>query len=313
MERSLEQFLAVAEVGTIVGAAASLRMSQPALTYALKKLEQTMGVTLFERTPRGVRLTPYGETLYENALIMRRLYSNAMATIARQHAEREHGLSIGSGYSTWTLFLRDLVIERSRQHPNAPINVSLGSAVRCMDQLLAGDIALFIGHRIVNLAHQVDADFIPLGMTRDGYFVRDGHPLLEQPRRRAEVLAYPTTLAFPPEARLTRLLLDGAGMRDELPPGSSGHAFTSSSLEACIDYARGTDAVLIHNDMLAASFAERAIRQVTLLPGEEPRLWPMGIYILKERRFDPRLKHFIELISERAAGLSMPRFEESGH
>lgn len=306
MDRALEQFLAVAEVGTVIGAAASLGMSQPALTASLKKLEERLGVALFERSSRGVRLTPYGDTLYENVLIMRRLYSNALASIERQHAEREHGLSVGSGYSTWMLFLRDLVVARSRRHPTAPINVSLGSALHCMDQLLAGDIALFIGHRIVNLAHQVDADFLPLGMTRDGYFVRAGHPLLAAPRRRAEVLAYPTTLAFPPEARLRRLLLDGSSARDDLPPDSSGHAFTSSSLEACMDFARATEAVLIHNDMLASIFAGQGMHAVEMLPGERPRAWPMGIYVLRERRADPRVAAFIAEVEAASARLDLP-------
>jgi LysR family transcriptional regulator of abg operon len=304
VDRALEQFVAVAEAGTIVGAAALLRLSQPALTYALKKLEQSLGATLFERTPRGVRLTAEGETLYQHAVIMRRLYGNAVATIERQRAARAHGLSVGSGYSAWTLVLQDLIIARGRAHPTAPINVSLGSAVRLMDQLLAGDIALFVGQRIANLARPVDADFIPLGLTRDGYFVRDGHALLAAPRSRAEVLDHPTTLAFPPEGRLSRLVASGA--EADLSPGSAGHGFTCSSLEACVAFAAATEAVLIHTDLMAPRFAVQGLRPVMMLPGEAPRLWPMGIYVLRERRPDSCVAAFIDEIVAATMVLHLP-------
>lgn len=63
MDKVLVQFLAVAEEGSISGAATSLLVTQPTLTFNLKKLEQTLGVALFERSSRGVTLTRYGETL----------------------------------------------------------------------------------------------------------------------------------------------------------------------------------------------------------------------------------------------------------
>ena len=43
-----------------------------------------MGAPLFERSSRGVRLTRYGETLYENARLMHRLYDNTLSAIADQ-------------------------------------------------------------------------------------------------------------------------------------------------------------------------------------------------------------------------------------
>ena len=53
MDRALIQFLAVAEEGTFSGAAESLLITQPTLTFNLKKLEQSLGVKLFERSSRG--------------------------------------------------------------------------------------------------------------------------------------------------------------------------------------------------------------------------------------------------------------------
>lgn len=61
--RQLEFFLAVAEAGSFTGAAARVRVAQPSLSYAIRALEKELGVELFERLGRGVRLTPAGEAL----------------------------------------------------------------------------------------------------------------------------------------------------------------------------------------------------------------------------------------------------------
>lgn len=303
MDKALEQFMTVAEAGSFVAAAEVLLVSQPALTYNLKKLEQSLGVPLFDRSSRGVRLTRYGETLYKNALIMRRLYANALETIERQQAEDELGISIGTGYSTWILFLKDFVVDHFKRHPSAPINVSIGNAMRCMDQLLAGDISLFIGHRIANLVREVEADFIPLGMARDGYFVRPDHPLLDQPRSMTEIFAYPTSMAFPPEMRQRRLMASGG--QGEAQPSTTGHAFTSNSLEACLDFVRRTDAVLIHSDILSGFFSDCGLRQVQVRGGEMVPRWLLGIYVLPEKRSDPTVQKFVDLIVDGARTLSL--------
>ncbi|MBQ9119140.1 MAG: LysR family transcriptional regulator [Lachnospiraceae bacterium] len=57
-------FNAVAEAGNISAAAKQLFISQPAISKAIKKLEESLSVTLFTRSSRGVRLTEEGKLLY---------------------------------------------------------------------------------------------------------------------------------------------------------------------------------------------------------------------------------------------------------
>jgi DNA-binding transcriptional LysR family regulator len=63
----LRSLCAAAETGSLGRAALRLQISQPALSKRLHGLEQLAGVTLLERSSRGVSLTPEGRRLYEEA------------------------------------------------------------------------------------------------------------------------------------------------------------------------------------------------------------------------------------------------------
>jgi DNA-binding transcriptional LysR family regulator len=63
--RRLRIYAAVAEGGSFTAAASALGLSQPAVSQQMAILEREAGVTLFERVPRGMRLTPAGELLAE--------------------------------------------------------------------------------------------------------------------------------------------------------------------------------------------------------------------------------------------------------
>jgi DNA-binding transcriptional LysR family regulator len=301
MDKGLEQFVAVAEAGSFMAAAEILHISQPALSYNIKRLEQSLGVELFHRSVRGVELTPYGETLYNSAIFMSRLHTNALAAIARQKAELEEGISIGTGYSTWILLLKDYVIAHFRAHPAAPINVSIGNMMRCMDQLIAGDITLFMGHRIDHLKPGLNVDFIPLGIATDGYFVREGHPLLDRAHTIEEVRTYPTAMANPTDARQKRLIL-GSGEQDL---DGNGHAFACNSMDACLEFVRNTDAVLIHSDVLRDYFVDQGMREVTIDASSRRRTATMGIYVLPEQRAKPKVQEVIRSILARAEELAL--------
>lgn len=307
MDKLLTQFLAVAEAGTISGAATALFVTQPTLTFNMRKLEQTMGVPLLVRSSRGIELTPYGETLYQNARLMRRLYDNTLKAIEHQRGRTEYLLSIGTGYSWWTLFIRDMVVDYTRSFPSARVHVSLGNQLRCMDQLLSGDIAMFVAHEIEGLNRSTGARFVPLSRVGQGYFVRPGHPLLAQPRSLAEIEAYPAVTSSMPEIRHQRFFETWSRTSAAAGAFDQGkYAFASNSLAACLDYVERTDAVIGHTEVMEEEFGRRGLRRVAVT--EPTRQNTIGIYALSERTEEPRIADFIAVLVD-AANRVLPPLE----
>ena len=68
--RQLRYFVATVDCGSFVGAAASLRVAQPAISRQVMLLEESLGERLLERSVRGVRLTAAGEVVYARAQVI---------------------------------------------------------------------------------------------------------------------------------------------------------------------------------------------------------------------------------------------------
>src|ERR1051325_5838229 len=65
--RQLQYFVAVAEQGSVTRAAQNLSISQSSITEAIKELETDLGVSLFERHPRGLHITHNGHQFLRHA------------------------------------------------------------------------------------------------------------------------------------------------------------------------------------------------------------------------------------------------------
>ena len=66
--QSMQVFARVAELGSFTKAADAIQVGRPQVTRAIQELEATLGVRLFQRTTRHVRLTTEGEQFYERVL-----------------------------------------------------------------------------------------------------------------------------------------------------------------------------------------------------------------------------------------------------
>ncbi len=123
----LEIFYTVAESGSITACAERLHISQPAISRQLKEFEQRIGVVLFERLPRGMRLTQAGEVLREYAARLFEIARAAEVSVRELADARQGHLAIGASNTVGTYILPSLLARFRRTHPAVRISMFVGN------------------------------------------------------------------------------------------------------------------------------------------------------------------------------------------
>ena len=104
----LETFIKVADAGSFNRAALALYITAPAVIKQINLLEQTVGVPLFERTNRGLTLTPAGESFYRDAKAIIRLCEEAVERARRSARQHEAVVRVGTSPMTPIQSLQEL-------------------------------------------------------------------------------------------------------------------------------------------------------------------------------------------------------------
>lgn len=119
----LEIFLCIAEEKSFSRAAEKMLRTQPALSIAIKRLEEELGETLFDRSSKSGMLTEAGRILYSYAQRMLNLRDEAKASVRELRGMYRGKLSIGANESTSLYLLPPLLLEYRELYPNIKIEV----------------------------------------------------------------------------------------------------------------------------------------------------------------------------------------------
>jgi LysR family transcriptional regulator, hydrogen peroxide-inducible genes activator len=252
--QDLAYFVAVAEHRSFIRAAQACNVSQPTLSGALLKMEQNLGVILFERNNRRVSITPIGEKLLEHA-------RQAMAELESLEAAAQSSKDQLSGplklgvIPTLGPYLMPLVLGPLRKtHPQLTIelweDITTSLLERLRNQQL--DAAL--------IATEADPDLTGLELFEEHFLAAlpPGHRLAARNRVSEEDLA-PDLLVLADGHCLSGQARAACGRKHDAPQ----RALQASSLETLANLvAAGYGTTLIPN--LAADSMER--RGVILRP-----------------------------------------------
>jgi DNA-binding transcriptional LysR family regulator len=144
----LRIFHAIASLGSVSGAAEQLRISQPAVTMQLRKLESELGLRLTRSNGRGIALTEAGTWLSTQAA---RLFA-LEEEIEQQCVHYQHGmkgnLRIATTYLPANYILPPLLALYRQDRPDVNVSLSSSNAQTALDKLLRyeADIAFIGGH-----------------------------------------------------------------------------------------------------------------------------------------------------------------------
>lgn len=133
-------FYYTAKCGSVTGAAALLSISQPAVSQSIKQLEKSLGVTLFGRVSRGVKLTAEGELLYSYVAGGYEQIEQGVEKV-RQMRNMELGeVHIGASDMTLQFYLLPFLEKFHEQYPDIKVIVSNGPTPETLAALREGRI-----------------------------------------------------------------------------------------------------------------------------------------------------------------------------
>ncbi|HBM9481210.1 TPA: LysR family transcriptional regulator [Klebsiella oxytoca] len=132
-------FVTIADFGCFTRAADELNLSQPALTRRVKKLEENLKVSLFERTTRKVTLTYAGRALLPHARALLDYMDNAILSV-QELAAHQKGVIKLSCIPTATFYFLPKVLEKfNALYPNIRVHIHEQATMDSLDSLMSGE------------------------------------------------------------------------------------------------------------------------------------------------------------------------------
>lgn len=136
----LRTFVTVAEEGHLTRASERLFISQPSVSAHVKALEQELGLPLFRRTPKGMRLTPEGRELLADARRALEAAEDVRVRARSLHSEVRGLLRLGLNSDSGFLRVSRLAALLGERHPRLELSLCTSVTGRIMDALRAGDL-----------------------------------------------------------------------------------------------------------------------------------------------------------------------------
>jgi DNA-binding transcriptional LysR family regulator len=177
--RQLTYFVAVAEHGSVSAAAHSLSISQSAMTEAVKDLEADLGVKLFDRHSRGLRITHRGHQFLRHATTILAEVSGARRAFDDEGQSAQGKLHLGLTSLVAGYVISDLLAKYRRANPKVEIS-AIEESSEYLEHLLIGgemDVAVMMTSRVAE-RHALYAETLDVSPYR--LWMPLGHRLTNQ-------------------------------------------------------------------------------------------------------------------------------------
>ena len=197
---NLVVFYLVAKEGSLSSAAEKLFLTQPAITYRLKTLEEYTGVKLLEFKKRQVALTPHGQALYHYA---EEIYHQLMNADGLIKSIKESTLRVGSA-SIFTSLVSPVIKKMFKEHPEVKLTVKSGDATEMIKDVLDSRLDLAIVPRYDDEKEKLDRIVVsaPLKIV---FYASYNQMIVKEPLSWKDLVSYP--LISGPEDSILRLIV----------------------------------------------------------------------------------------------------------
>ncbi|WP_027364047.1 selenium metabolism-associated LysR family transcriptional regulator [Desulfotruncus alcoholivorax] len=142
--KQLEAFLLIAQLKNFTKAAAQLDMSQPAISFQIKSLEEELNISLFERAEKKVVLTEAGRLLFPVAMQMIRQYNKIRAGIDDLREVKAGHLQLGAAPVAGECLLPVIIGGFREQHPAVTVSLQIGGSAQVAQWIKDRDVEIGI-------------------------------------------------------------------------------------------------------------------------------------------------------------------------
>lgn len=133
--KDMRAFYAIVEEGNISHAAQRLDIAQPALSRQMKRLETSLGVQLFERGSRRIRLTDAGRVLYSRVEHILGMVDGTVREITEIGSGIAGSIQLGTITTSGALLLPELISEFHRRYPQVTYQIWEAEGARILELL----------------------------------------------------------------------------------------------------------------------------------------------------------------------------------
>ncbi len=265
--RQLRHFVAVVDKGNLSRAADRVAISQPALTRSIKNLEETLGVELLERKPRGVVPTEAGVALYHHA----KMVLNDCARLTTDVRAFQRGLSgtvqVGIAAMFASHIVDSVALELSAKQPGVSMVISQGFFEELVRELIDGRLDLMFSN-FPAVAMPAEVTVETLYSVVSSIVVGDGHPLFKRRNiGKTDLVEQRWVVADQPHAKD---FLEQFFARDGLPVPRAVVRTNSLGLMMSL-LTSGQFITAMPEHLLAREFAARTVRRLPLSDGSVTR------------------------------------------
>ncbi len=192
--RRMRYIIEVARAEAITSAGENLGITQSALSRSIAEVEETLGVKLFHRRPRGIELSEQGKLFVEQA---ERILGNVDDLISNMQVsgnEVTGRVRLGVTPASNLVHAHQAIRKLAGEFPQVIVEISTGSPQTLCPRLLAGDIHLIIGSSSY-LSRWSELEVTSLNELHFACILRKAHPLARAKNiTEIDVLGYPVIL-----------------------------------------------------------------------------------------------------------------------
>lgn len=279
--RLLQHALAVARHGNFARAATELRLTQPSLSRSVASLERALGVSLFDRTHKGVAPTAFGRILMERAGLVLDREADLRREIQLLAGLEAGTLDVAAGPYPGESSVAQAIARVASEHPGLRISLEVMAPEQVHEAVLSGKVDVGVA-ATAGVPRNLRLQAQPLPPRQIFWGARPGHPLARVRQITLERLfEYPVVTTRP----------TGKGRRGQKPPVMVNSVSVARAIARESDGIAPATFQLLKPDLDAGNLILLDVKPARLRTTH-------AILTLKDRSLSPAARKFVDRLRQ---------------